>query len=905
MLKLRLLTGPRAGRQLRVSDTKPISIGRRKGRLRLHDSRVSKEHAEIYFADGLWLLRDLGSANGTYINRKRVKGLVELEPDDRVQMGRVLMKIVRCDTIGMDTQPFEPSASTQTTDDTKHATVIPAGEALDPFDDDFDVEALLSDSDDISSDEKQDSGAGIGLERPAKNDFEVDSGVEGAAADVNSANIDDDAGVSETADDLDDAEIERMSAAFDALDDDDDSFFGELGEATAASSASADSADDDVTPGQADDDAEQPTDLDSLSGDVFDRDDTASSVIAEGEPADSADNSDEPDPFLASEDQTDAEPTDDLISLNDEPGIGSPSAGTTLLTAAHDDGTPVDQAEQSDAAGFDSSETQAVAHDADDDDEDEAPTLVGLALGQAPPQQPAENEQDTVADDVTADAEVASELSAVEEAETSDLVDEPDDSASQPVDQVEPGVELEDGVWTADESRDDPVVEMDNAAHAVSEPRADDEAVQSDDVDEVAGSVSSDKQDNADGLADREFKIDEPSFEIDNADELSDSALFDALDLDDEPEPLLDVSDEVEAPEIAASDETGDKHTPSEQDADVASPFSNLDMPPGIKMPLHGLFDDAKFDRETDDDLNQAIDDIPELVLDGPAKNTQEDADQRDRQDNAELVTDRTDSDADALAPSESDAEDSDFDIDAAFDALSEGLDDTVDGAPALDDVSPDDAVDASDDRNSPDNFDAFDEIGDGNGDDHESPMFDDVVDPPDSTPSDELIGSQLDVGFIKDALSKLEHSESTEDTTKAEEDASRPEASAAIVKDSDSAKGSTPIDEKTIEPTDDTYVQSPPPGLTSSGLNPTSVLPPTETTRGRTPKKGIGRWFFSLLLLLAVGSVGGYLISQNYDRLVGQRIDPAASSGTEKKPHTHHTRRHNPAQRCPADATG
>lgn len=101
MLKLRLLTGPRAGRQLRVSDTKPVSVGRRVGRLRLHDSRVSKRHAKIFFAGGTWVLRDLGSANGTYVNRRKCDGLVELETGDILQMGRVLIKILQADAVGM------------------------------------------------------------------------------------------------------------------------------------------------------------------------------------------------------------------------------------------------------------------------------------------------------------------------------------------------------------------------------------------------------------------------------------------------------------------------------------------------------------------------------------------------------------------------------------------------------------------------------------------------------------------------------------------------------------------------------------------------------------------------------------------------------------------------------------
>jgi pSer/pThr/pTyr-binding forkhead associated (FHA) protein len=37
-------------------------------RIVLKDEQCSREHAEIYYADGRWCLRDLNSLNGTRIN---------------------------------------------------------------------------------------------------------------------------------------------------------------------------------------------------------------------------------------------------------------------------------------------------------------------------------------------------------------------------------------------------------------------------------------------------------------------------------------------------------------------------------------------------------------------------------------------------------------------------------------------------------------------------------------------------------------------------------------------------------------------------------------------------------------------------------------------------------------------
>jgi hypothetical protein len=50
-----------------------LSIGRDAANaLVLEDTTVSREHARLEFADGRWLLEDLGSANGTFVNGERI-----------------------------------------------------------------------------------------------------------------------------------------------------------------------------------------------------------------------------------------------------------------------------------------------------------------------------------------------------------------------------------------------------------------------------------------------------------------------------------------------------------------------------------------------------------------------------------------------------------------------------------------------------------------------------------------------------------------------------------------------------------------------------------------------------------------------------------------------------------------
>ena len=53
----------------------------------LDDVTVSRRHAEVRRADGSFFVRDLGSLNGTYVNRERVDE-TELASGDELQIGK-------------------------------------------------------------------------------------------------------------------------------------------------------------------------------------------------------------------------------------------------------------------------------------------------------------------------------------------------------------------------------------------------------------------------------------------------------------------------------------------------------------------------------------------------------------------------------------------------------------------------------------------------------------------------------------------------------------------------------------------------------------------------------------------------------------------------------------------------
>ena len=68
--------------------TNQVSIGRASEcTLPIKDRYLSRRHAEIVPDGTGWILKDLGSANGTYLNGARVDGEVPLAPGDRIRMG--------------------------------------------------------------------------------------------------------------------------------------------------------------------------------------------------------------------------------------------------------------------------------------------------------------------------------------------------------------------------------------------------------------------------------------------------------------------------------------------------------------------------------------------------------------------------------------------------------------------------------------------------------------------------------------------------------------------------------------------------------------------------------------------------------------------------------------------------
>ena len=86
----------KGGEQRRLVFNKPeVTIGRVQGNdIVLPKGNVSKRHARIVLKDGKFIIVDLKSTNGTYVNGKRVHR-AELQTGDRLRVGRVELVVSR------------------------------------------------------------------------------------------------------------------------------------------------------------------------------------------------------------------------------------------------------------------------------------------------------------------------------------------------------------------------------------------------------------------------------------------------------------------------------------------------------------------------------------------------------------------------------------------------------------------------------------------------------------------------------------------------------------------------------------------------------------------------------------------------------------------------------------------
>jgi hypothetical protein len=83
------LRGPSEGSRIQLDPADGVvTVGRSPdASLFLDDVTVSRRHAEFRPVDGAWVLADVGSLNGSYVNRRRIESQ-QLAGGDEVQLGK-------------------------------------------------------------------------------------------------------------------------------------------------------------------------------------------------------------------------------------------------------------------------------------------------------------------------------------------------------------------------------------------------------------------------------------------------------------------------------------------------------------------------------------------------------------------------------------------------------------------------------------------------------------------------------------------------------------------------------------------------------------------------------------------------------------------------------------------------
>ena len=92
---LRLLAPPELrGRTFPLGEE--TTIGRAAGcQVTIDDTYASQLHARVFQRDGQIFVEDIGSTNGTYLNRKKVSGPMVVQRGDQLQIGNTILELER------------------------------------------------------------------------------------------------------------------------------------------------------------------------------------------------------------------------------------------------------------------------------------------------------------------------------------------------------------------------------------------------------------------------------------------------------------------------------------------------------------------------------------------------------------------------------------------------------------------------------------------------------------------------------------------------------------------------------------------------------------------------------------------------------------------------------------------
>ena len=88
-------SGVAAGKTFPLGPSNILGRSMENCEIALNDSFLSSQHARLELQNNTWVLEDLNSTNGTFVNEIEVRDATTVEEGDIIRVGRVEMRLVR------------------------------------------------------------------------------------------------------------------------------------------------------------------------------------------------------------------------------------------------------------------------------------------------------------------------------------------------------------------------------------------------------------------------------------------------------------------------------------------------------------------------------------------------------------------------------------------------------------------------------------------------------------------------------------------------------------------------------------------------------------------------------------------------------------------------------------------
>ena len=123
--QLIMRSGPTPGASF-ILEGDQLTIGRdATNEITINDAEISRRHARLTFQGGKYVLEDLGSTNGTFVNGQRLAGPRVLKAGEVVQFGEQIMLVFEVTTVDAGATMVSPRASAAVPSAPRPAAPVP------------------------------------------------------------------------------------------------------------------------------------------------------------------------------------------------------------------------------------------------------------------------------------------------------------------------------------------------------------------------------------------------------------------------------------------------------------------------------------------------------------------------------------------------------------------------------------------------------------------------------------------------------------------------------------------------------------------------------------------------------------------------------------------------------------